>query len=1080
MRYRTLTLHAGASNPRGLRKARDLFFVLLASALVLSGAEEIFHSHVRSAFAHTGDGPRVLVLHSYHSGFPWTDNVMHGIESAFKAAGREVEFHVEYMDAKRHRPARLFPLLREAYRFKYSNQKLDAVICSDDAALDFLLSHRDELFPGVPVVFCGINDFSGDRISGRTGFTGVVEDFDLKSTIEIALKLHPGTRHIAVVSDSTSTGSVNLERFREVAPLFSRRVDFIELAAMTAEDLVSSLSALPPDTVVLHLSFYKDGNGKLFSVEAGNRLVAESSKLPVYTAWDFNLGTGVVGGMMVSGVLQGETAARIALEILDGRSVDSMPVLLRSPNRYMFDHEQLERFGIEESQLPEGSLTINAPEDIYSRHKRLIWTVAGSIGVLLALVFLLATNVRRRIRAEKLLRKAHEELENRVRERTAELLAANAKLALEIEERKQVERSLRQSESEKAAVLNNLQDINVKYMDSGMRILWGSKALEPYLSPSSGEAGKGIPCYRLVQGKESPCPDCIARKAIETGEFQKGEYLSPDGKSWLGRATPLKDEFGKVTSVVHVSFDITEKRRMENALHESEVLLSQIFRLSPALIVISRRSDGCYIDVNGAFTRLTGYEREEAVGRTSIELGIWEDPNQRRKMVELLQREGGIDNMEVSFRRKSGEVFPALCSVSPIEVGGEACIISVVMDISERKRDERERILLEQRLQQLQKAESLRRMAGAIAHHFNNMLGAVIGNLELALLDLPDLPQLRESIDEALEASLRAAEVSRFMLTYVGQTTGIKEPMDVNEACGESLSLLQASMQGGVSIKTLLSPEPAVIQCDAAHLRQIVTNLVSNAMEAIGEGGGEITVEVKAVAAPEIRENRFFPMDWRPWAANYVRLSVADNGCGMDEASLASIFDPFFSTKFARQGLGLAVVLGLVRTYEGAVAVESRPGQGATFRVFFPLFEQAEPRAGRELVPAAGEVEDRGVVLVVDDEPLVRNVAETMLKCWFGGKVLAAGDGPEALELFRRRMNEISLVLLDLGMPGMDGRQTLEALRTLRPDVPVILASGYEEEQVMQSDYPEKPQAFLHKPYRMADLKAALEAVRKV
>jgi two-component system cell cycle sensor histidine kinase/response regulator CckA len=398
-------------------------------------------------------------------------------------------------------------------------------------------------------------------------------------------------------------------------------------------------------------------------------------------------------------------------------------------------------------------------------------------------------------------------------------------------------------------------------------------------------------------------------------------------------------------------------------------------------------------------------------------------------------------------------------------------------DLTERKRAEAERIRLEQQLRQAQKAESMGRMAGAIAHHFNNMLGAVIGNLELALDDLPPEPGLRERITQAMTASRRAAEISRFMLTYVGQTLGKKEPMDLGAACKEALSFLRGSIPERVNIRLELPPWGPIILADTVHIKQILTDLISNAVEAIGEGKGEIAFVIKAVAATEIGALKFFPPDWEPKAADYACLSISDNGCGMDAGAQDKIFDPFFTTKFTGRGLGLAVVLGLVRAHDGAITVESSPGRGAVFRVLFPLHPHEVVPSLKEEPLGTKPAEVGGLALVVDDEPMVRDMAQSMLER-MGYEVIAAGDGSEAVEIFRARQNDFRLVLLDLSMPGMNGWETLTALRALCPGIQVVLASGYDEAQVMQGHHPERPQAFLHKPYQMVDLKAALGATR--
>jgi PAS domain S-box-containing protein len=395
-----------------------------------------------------------------------------------------------------------------------------------------------------------------------------------------------------------------------------------------------------------------------------------------------------------------------------------------------------------------------------------------------------------------------------------------------------------------------------------------------------------------------------------------------------------------------------------------------------------------------------------------------------------------------------------------------------------RERAEEERRRSEQRLQQAQKAESLGRMAGAIAHHFNNLLGVVMGNLELAMLDLPQRSGPRANIAEAMAASGRAADISRLMLAYLGQSVGTMAPIELSEVCREALPLLSRSLPEKVHLNIESPDEGPIIQADAVQIRQVLNNLVVNAGEAMGEREGNITVAVREVPTPDIRASRFYPPEWEPKDESYACLSVADTGMGMDPGTLGKAFDPFFSTKFTGRGLGLAVVLGVVKAHEGAITVESVPGRGAIFRVFLPLSVEELPRPRKaELVDAAPSKE-RGLVLLVEDEPTLRKMAGIMLE-HLGCEVITARDGAEALEVFRKHQDHVQCVLLDLIMPRMDGWATLAALRALRPHLPVILASGYDEAKVMQGCHLERPQAFLPKPYQIKDLEAALDAARK-
>ncbi len=382
---------------------------------------------------------------------------------------------------------------------------------------------------------------------------------------------------------------------------------------------------------------------------------------------------------------------------------------------------------------------------------------------------------------------------------------------------------------------------------------------------------------------------------------------------------------------------------------------------------------------------------------------------------------------------------------------------------------------LEIQNQQLHKAESLGRMAGAIAHHFNNMLGAVIGNLELAIACLPPGLDAHENLTEAMKASQRAAEVSRLMLTYLGQMPGKHELLDLSETCRSGLTLLRAVIPIIVIMETELPSPGPIIRSNASQIHQVLTNLASNAWESICDNRGTLMLSINTVSAADIPASHRFPIDWRPRSIPYACMEVADTGCGIAERDIEKIFDPFFTTKFTGRGMGLPVILGIVRAHDGAVCVESEPGRGSVFRVFLPVSTEEIPLQREETVPAP-KFEAGGTMLLVEDEELVRKLAGVMLTR-LGYKVLEAKDGVEAVEKFRQHQGEIGCVLSDLTMPRMDGWETLAALRKLSPGIPVILSSGYDEAQVMAGDHPERPNAFLGKPYQLKGLSDAINRV---
>jgi signal transduction histidine kinase len=382
-----------------------------------------------------------------------------------------------------------------------------------------------------------------------------------------------------------------------------------------------------------------------------------------------------------------------------------------------------------------------------------------------------------------------------------------------------------------------------------------------------------------------------------------------------------------------------------------------------------------------------------------------------------------------------------------------------------------EKSKLEELNRQLQKTESLHRMAGAIAHHFNNQLGVVIGNLELALDDMPREAETIEPLSEAMQGALKAAEVSGLMLTYLGQTTGKHTEVDLVQLCRRSLPLLQAAAPKGVIFKVDLPSPGPILHGNSNQIQQILTNLMSNGWEAIGSGRGTIGLTVRTVAPAEIPTVHRLPIDWQVRNALHACLEISDSGCGIDEKDIEKIFDPFYSTKFTGRGLGLPVVLGIVKVHGGGITLESQAGAGSTFRVYFP--EVVAPRRSEAVYAEPAARPGGGTVLLVEDDEMMRNMVATMLGR-LGFTVLPAGDGRQALQMFQQCPQDISVVLCDLSMPHMDGWETLAALRRIRPNIPVILASGYDEAQVISGDHPELPQAFLHKPYRKSLLEEAL------
>ncbi len=431
---------------------------------------------------------------------------------------------------------------------------------------------------------------------------------------------------------------------------------------------------------------------------------------------------------------------------------------------------------------------------------------------------------------------------------------------------------------------------------------------------------------------------------------------------------------------------------------------------------------------------------------------------------------------ELRMKRKDKTEFWAHLEMSAVHCADQEPELWVTLsDISDRKRAEGKRADFEAQEKQIQKAESLQRMAGSIAHLFNNQLYVVLGNLEMALEDLRGNTAVRSKLVNAMRAGHRSSEISGLMLTYLGHNIGTPEIIDLSTVCQDNLPRIQNFIPDRITIETDLCLPGPVVRANTSQIQQVLTQLVTNGWEAIGDGAGRVMVTVKTVEASEIPEYHVMPAERRPAAGPFACLEVTDTGCGMSTEVMDKIFDPFFSTKFTGRGLGLAVATGLIRAWGGMISVESTVGEGSIFRVFLPLVTDNALRL-KEQTNKTWDFKTTKTVLVVDDDYIVRSLTVSVLE-HLGLSVHAAAGGKEAIALFRRHQGSIDCLITDLCMPGMDGWETLSALRKIQSDLPVILSSGYDEPRAMSGYHPERIQAFLHKPYSLDDLREVLVRV---
>ncbi len=381
------------------------------------------------AYAQAPPPQQVLLLNSYHAGLSWTDGIVQGIEETLAANGAPVELYVEYMDTKRLPPTEsYYQALADLYENKYQTRELDLILVSDNDAFDFMLARHTELFPGVPVVFCGVNFYEPSMLAGEELITGVVEAVDIRANLDLMLSLHPQTEEIVVINDETTTGQVYREWLREVIPDYTDRVRFTFYDNLDAEELPLALQALSKKTLIFLLLFNRDKQGRFFTYEQSIALIRANAAAPIYGLWDFYLNHGLLGGKLANAYAQGEAAALLARQILDGTAVSELPVIIESPNRYSFDYQEMQRFNLYPAALPAGSVVLNRPVYGFEQYRTVI-VVSGM--VLLALTAAIVVQLFNASRQQKIegelraanvaLKKTQEGLEERVMERTRDL-----------------------------------------------------------------------------------------------------------------------------------------------------------------------------------------------------------------------------------------------------------------------------------------------------------------------------------------------------------------------------------------------------------------------------------------------------------------------------------------------------------------------------------------------------------------------------------------------------------------------------------------------------------------------------------
>ena len=903
---------------------RTLLFLLLAAAFpVHFPTPALAHAQVQKR-------ENILVLHSYSQDFIWTRSQQEGIDAVFGSLAAAYDVQIEYLDAVHYPELLQDPRLLDILRAKYPNRHFKVVLTSDNAAFNFARAHRAELFPGVPIVFMGVNGYTDRLLQGEKGITGVAEDTDLAGTLKVLQQLLPRTKRIVFpgMTDDITYHAIRATITKELTVLPPEiRTEFPEYPDVDAA--LDALRKLPPDAAIVIMTNMRTRNGQGISSQRVVELVSAAAPVPVFTNWDFTVGHGATGGSVISGVEQGRQAAEIALRVLRGERPESIPVRRGAGKALLFDYRQLVRFDIPSSRLPPGSVVLFAPERILRVSRETAWAVGISFVLLLGVTVSLVLSVRRRRRAEEQVRVINRELES-----------TNSALGIEIEGHRQAERKLSRLNRELRAI-SNCNQVLIKAEDeqtllnevcrivcdeAGYRMAWAgypvhdeAKTLQPaawagaedgylvnaQLTWADTERGQGPGGTSIRTGKSC----CIQ-------DFATDPHAVPWRESALQRgyrsciALPLKSVENSVFGVLVIYST------------EPDAFTSDEIRLMEEL------AGDLAFGIRSLRTRNARKEAEDALHIQTVELE--QEMAQRQRAQEELQQ---LNNeLELRVRQRTSE-------------------LSDKNNELQKAYDELK--ITQTRLLQQDKMASIGQLAAGVAHEINNPMGFISSNLSslgryteklAAYLEdgeqaiaaaapelgetlaqqrkalkidriLQDLPEL---INESRDGAERVRRIVQDLKNF-SRVDAKQVHADLNEGLESTLAIVWNELKYKATVTKDYGTLPPVC-CNPGQINQVFMNLLINAAQAI-ESLGEIRI--------------------RTWSEdNSVHVSISDTGCGIPEEVRRHIFDPFFTTKEVGKGTGLGLAIAydiVVNKHGGKIDLQSEAGKGTTFTITLPI-----------------------------------------------------------------------------------------------------------------------------------------------
>ncbi len=864
-------------------------------------------SGVLSAFADqpTTTTHHVLVLNSYHQGFKWSDEIIEGLRQPLLAAFENVNIHIEHLDSKRY-PDQDLDRLAKTFADKYKKLPLDVIITADDSAFNFIKTYRSRICNKTPLVFCGVNFLSKAKLLGLENYTGINETVDHRANIDLILELHPKAKRIVAISDLTLSGKINRTRINSFEPFYFTQVKFDHWYDLSHAELMQRLASLAAADVVLFTSFFCDRLGKTFKFDKIAREISRTSPVPVYGGWDYDLGSGIVGGKLASGYYQGSAAGEYAVRIINGEPTTALPLQWQSPNHYMFDETALSRFKINRSDLPVDSIIINHVQNPFEEYRALIFFVATVVMILLASTIYLAINTRRRIHAEKQL----QESEAHYRGLTEML----PQTIFETDEQGQLNYTnqfgLDWSGYSHDDLHDRLSVLDIFHPDDHNRL---QKNIARTHDENSSQGNE----YRFIKKDGSVVPVLV---------YSRSSKLTTGGSGLRGSL-----------------IDISDIRRAEQDALLVRLYLQNVVNLMPSILI---GTDGLgYVSLwNNQAAKTTGITSEEAHGKLLAEL-LPALAGEQEKVVQALAHQQTLSEKRAP-RDLSGEERFWDILVYPLSLKAMDSAILHLDDVTEQ-------IQIEQVMVQTEKMMTIGGLAAGMAHEINNPLAAIIQTVQVALRRMsPDLPaniqaaelvglpfeniaeyleqrKIPAMLETVLKSGSRAADIIQDMLRFSRRENTEKRSIDIHELVDLAIKFAEKEHSSydfkQIDVRKIYGELPPV-NCSATQIQQVLLNIIKNGAEAMADWQQMNQPQKLTIHTQTSGES--------------VRIIIEDNGPGMPETVRKRIFEPFYTTKAEGVGTGLGLSISyfiITQNHQGAIDVTSAPSKGTRFTIDLPI-----------------------------------------------------------------------------------------------------------------------------------------------